>query len=51
MNDLRGSIGILRNPDVMGYLLKGLLFTLGISIIAIAFSLVIGAVLALVRNY
>ena len=51
MNDLRGSIGILRNPDVMGYLLKGLLFTLGISIIAIAFSLVIGVVLALVRNY
>ena len=51
MNDLRGSIGILRNPDVMGYLLKGMLFTLGISIIAILFSLLIGAVLALVRNY
>ena len=51
MNELRGSIGILRNPDVMGYLLKGLLFTLGISIIAILFSLLIGAVLALVRNY
>lgn len=51
MNNLRGSFGILRNPDVMGYLLTGMLFTLGISVIAILFSLVIGAVLALVRSY
>lgn len=51
MNSLRGSLGILRNPDVMGYLLKGMLFTLGISVIAILVSLVIGAVLALVRSY
>lgn len=51
MNDLMGSIGILKNPDVMSYLLKGLAFTLGISFITIVFSLVIGAVLALARNY
>lgn len=51
MTQLRGSLGILANPDVMGYLLKGLLFTLGISVIAILLSLILGAVLALVRNY
>ena len=51
MSDLQGSLGILANPDVMNYLLKGLAFTLGISLIAILFSLVIGAVLALARNY
>ena len=51
MSDLQGSIGILSNSEVMGYLLKGLAFTLGISAIVILGSLVIGAVLALVRNY
>ena len=51
MADLQGSIGILKNPDVVGYLLKGLAFTLGISGITIVLSVLIGAVLALVRNY
>lgn len=51
MTDLKGSFGILANPDVMNYLLKGLAFTLGISFITILLSLVIGAVLALMRNY
>ncbi len=51
MTDLQGSIGILKNPDVVSYLLKGLAFTLGISLITILLSLVIGAVLALARNY
>lgn len=51
MMDLQGSIGILKNPDVVTYLLKGLAFTLGISFITIVLSLIIGAVLALVRNY
>lgn len=51
MTDLKGSFGILANPDVMSYLLKGLAFTLGISLITILLSVVIGAVLALVRNY
>ena len=49
--DLRGSFGIITNPDVLSYLLTGLAFTLGISLIAIVFSLLIGAILALVRNY
>lgn len=51
MVDLQGSLGILKNPDVLSYLLGGLMFTLGISLITIVLSLIIGAVLALVRNY
>lgn len=51
MTDLKGSFGILANPDVMTYLLKGLAFTLGISLITIIVSLIIGAMLALARNY
>lgn len=50
-SDLQGSIGILSNAEVMQYLLKGLAFTLGISVLVIVLSLVIGAVLALARNY
>lgn len=51
MNDLKGSFGILANPEVVGYLMKALAFTLGISLVTILASLVLGAVLALVRNY
>lgn len=51
MADLRGSLGILSNPDVMSYLLKGLGFTIGISLVVIVLSVIFGAVLALVRNY
>ena len=51
MTELQGSIGILKNPDVVAYLVKGLAFTLGISLIAILVSIASGAVLALVRNY
>ena len=51
MAELQGSIGILKNPEVLSYLLKGLAFTLGISLIAIVVSIASGAVLALLRNY
>ena len=50
MTELQGSIGILKNPDVVAYLVKGLAFTLGISLITIVLSLLIGAVLALLRT-
>ena len=50
MTELQGSIGILKNPDVVGYLLGGLAFTLGISLITIVLSLLIGAVLAAVSG-
>lgn len=51
LQDLKGSFGILANPDVISYLMHGLMFTLAISIIAIAVSLVLGVILALARNY
>ena len=51
MAELQGSIGILKNPDVVGYLLGGLAFTLGISFITIVLSVIVGAALALARNY
>lgn len=50
MAELRGSLGILKNPDVVGYLLGGLAFTLGISLITIVLSVIVGAALALARN-
>ena len=37
LEDLKGSFGILSNEDVMSYLLRGLMFTLVISVIAIVF--------------
>lgn len=48
---LRGSIGIITNAGVLGYLFKGLAFTILIAGIAILLSMVIGSVLALARNY
>ena len=51
LEDLKGSFAILSNADVMSYLMRGLMFTLIISVIAIVFSLVIGVALALARNY
>ena len=51
LTDLQGSFGILRNTEVLLYLLKGLGFTLGISLITILCSILLGAVLALMRNY
>ena len=50
LEELKGSFGILANPDVISYLMRGLMFTLIISVIAIVFSLVIGVALALARN-
>ena len=49
LEDLKGSFGILSNADVMSYLLRGLMFTLVISVIAIVFSLLLGVALALAR--
>lgn len=51
MSDIRGSFSILQNGAVLQYLLKGVAFTLIISVIAVLLGLVIGSVLALVRNY
>ena len=51
MNTWNASFSILQNPAVMGYLLKGVAFTLVISVVAVLLGLVLGSVLALARNY
>ena len=50
MKELQGSISMLANPAVMTYILKGVVFTLVIAVLAVAVSLVAGSVLALVRK-
>ena len=51
MNTLDGSLSMLRNPAIIIFILQGVLFTLIISVAAVLFSIVIGTVLALMRNY
>lgn len=51
MSDIQGSLHILQNKAVIIYLLKGVGFTLMIALIAVLLGIVIGSVLALVRNY
>ena len=51
LSQLQGSLQMLANHDVQLYLLKGTAFTIGISVIIIVCSVLIGSVLALVRNY
>ena len=51
MNTLSGSIAMITNPAVVQYLLKGVVFTLVISVTAVLLGLVVGSVLAMVRNY
>lgn len=45
------SLSILQNGSIWGYILKGVVFTLIISIIAVVIGILWGSVLALVRNY
>lgn len=51
MNELMGSFAILANPAIIAFILKGVAFTLIISVIAVFVSIIWGSVLALVRNY
>lgn len=51
MSDLEASFSILKNTNVLLYIGKGVLFTLIISVVAVLSSILIGSVLALVRNY
>lgn len=51
MTELQGSINIITNPNVLIYLGKGIAFTVIISTIAVLLGVLIGSVLALVRNY
>lgn len=51
MNTWNASFSILQSPAVLGYLFKGVAFTLVISVVAVLLGLVLGSVLALARNY
>lgn len=51
MNNWSASLSIVTNPAIIMYVLKGVLFTLIISIIAVVLGIFIGSILALLRNY
>jgi putative glutamine transport system permease protein len=51
MDTLEASFSMLTNPGVLLYLLKGIGFTLVLSVVAVVLGVVFGSILALVRNY
>lgn len=51
MDTLMASFSILQNPAIWTYILKGTAFTLIISAMAVIIGIVLGSILALVRNY
>lgn len=51
MDTLQASLSILQKGSIWFYILRGVAFTLIISVIAVVVGIVIGSVLALVRNY
>jgi putative glutamine transport system permease protein len=51
MSNFESSLSILANEGVIAYLLKGVVFTLIISLIAVVIGTVLGSILALARNY
>lgn len=51
MENLKASLSMLQNPAIITYIMKGVAFTLVISVAAVLLGLLIGSVLALVRNY
>lgn len=51
MENFMNSLSIFKNHAIWIYLLKGIAFTLVVSIIAVVIGILLGSVLALVRNY
>ena len=51
MEQLKGSFTMITNPAVFAYVMKGVAFTVVISVVAVLFGIVFGAILAMVRNY
>lgn len=51
MAELMGSLKMISNGSVLLYIVKGLGFTIGIAFFAVVLGIIIGTVLALVRNY
>ncbi|WP_337938095.1 hypothetical protein [Acidaminococcus timonensis] len=50
MNTLAGSFALLKNPAIMSFMLKGVLFTVVLAVVAVSASLGVASVLSLVRN-
>jgi len=51
MMDWTSSLSILSYPGVLGYLFKGVAFTLVLSVLSVVISILLGSILALCRNY
>ncbi|MCH4166445.1 MAG: amino acid ABC transporter permease [Megasphaera sp.] len=51
MNEIMGSFTLLKNPAILMFICKGVIFTLIISVLAVTISIGLASVLALVRNY
>lgn len=51
MDTLGNSLSMLSNEAILRYILQGVVFTLIISVVAVLLGILIGSVLALVRNY
>ena len=51
MENFKASLSLISNPAIINYIAKGVAFTLVISVIAVLLGVVVGSVLALVRNY
>jgi len=51
MDELSASLSMLTNGDLMGYFLKGVVFTLVIAVVAVIVGFVSGTLLALIRNF
>lgn len=51
MSTLGASFSMLKNPAIIQFILKGLAFTLVISLTAVVIGILFGSVLALARNY
>ena len=51
MSTIEGSLRIITNPAVLKFIMKGVAFTLIISVVAVLMGIFVGSILALVRNY
>lgn len=51
MEQIKGSFTMITNPAVFAYVMKGVAFTIIISVVAVLFGILFGSVLAMVRNY
>ena len=51
MGTLGNSLSMLKDPAIIKFIMQGVLFTLIISVVAVLLSIVIGTMLALMRNY